>query len=87
MGWRSSLVGLAVLGGLGYLLYVSDSTGTEPDETGALTESVLGGRSVLDAARIVVRPDPEALWIEFAGIALAVVGVLREIMTKPEQVA
>ncbi|MDA0373809.1 MAG: DUF4340 domain-containing protein [Planctomycetota bacterium] len=66
MGWRSSLLGLAVLGGLGYLLYVSDSTGMEPDDSGALTESVLGGRSVLDAARIVVRPDPEALWIEFA---------------------
>jgi TRAP transporter 4TM/12TM fusion protein len=28
-----------------------------------------------------------ALWVEFAGIALAVAGVLREIMTKPAQVA
>jgi hypothetical protein len=65
MGWRGNLAAIAVLGGLGYLLWASDPSSVEPDETGSLTESVLGGRSVLDAARIVVRPDPEALWIEF----------------------
>lgn len=65
MGWRGNLAAIAVLGGLGYLLWASDPSGAAPDEGGALTESVLGGRSVLDATRIVVRPDPEALWIEF----------------------
>jgi hypothetical protein len=65
MGWRGNLAAIATLGGLGYLLWASDPSQAQPDDSGALTESVLDGRSVLDAIRVVVRPDPEALWLEF----------------------
>lgn len=63
MGVRGTLVLLLLLVGLGLVLWWSESRGEEGGA--ALTESVLDGRSLLDADRIVVRPDPDAVPIEF----------------------